>query len=317
VDGDGAIAVAARVGYPVMVKAVQGGGGIGMQRAADEAALVSAIEMCASRAGAAFADARVYVERALDHARHVEVQVARDAHGRSIAFGDRECSVQRRHQKVLEECRCPAAALSDALRNAMVDGAQRLLDVADYVGVATVEFLFTEKPSPAAHFLEVNARIQVEHPVTEAVYGIDLVELQLTLARGEAIGPDLVERTPSGHAVEVRIYAEDPAKGFLPQPGTLTRLRWPEGHEGIRVDACYREGELITPYYDPLIAKLVAEGADRSTALDRLVQALAATEIAITGPKGPKTSNVEWLRGLLEDPRIVAGEYDTGVVGKG
>jgi acetyl/propionyl-CoA carboxylase alpha subunit len=311
VDKETAGRVAARVGYPVMVKAVQGGGGIGMQRATDEAELTRAVETCSARAGAAFADARVYVERSLEGARHIEVQVARDQSGNTVALGDRECSVQRRHQKLFEECPSPAAFLTNELRQRLYAGSRALLDVAKYVGVATVEFLVVAKPVVAAHFLEVNARIQVEHPVTEAVFDVDIVELQLALAEGRSLDPSLSTRTPNGHAIEVRIYAEDPARGFIPQPGTLATLRWPNAMEGLRVEACYRQGELITPHYDPLIAKVICHGPERKEALARVAKVLSDTEIELVAPKGVRTSNLAWLRALLRDPRILLAEYDT------
>lgn len=317
---DGAIdlatapAVAESIGYPVMVKAAAGGGGIGMQRADSAAELEQALAAAAARAQAAFADARVYVERALDGARHIEVQAARDGHGHSVTIGERECSVQRRHQKVLEECPSPARALGPELRAELASGARRLLERCDYQGVATVEFLVTQDTPPRAHFLEVNARIQVEHPTTELVYGIDIVELQLGIAEGRSLRELPLRSEPNGHAIEVRVYAEDPARGFLPQPGTLTTLDWPEATQTVRVESCYRSGEVITPYYDPMIGKLICHGADRPSALAALRAALAATSVEIVGPKGPKASNVSWLRRLVDDPRIQSGEYDTGVL---
>lgn len=314
IEASEAAQVAESIGYPVMVKAASGGGGIGMQRATTPAELEKALSACASRAKAAFADARVYVERALDGARHIEVQAARDTHGTSITIGERECSAQRRHQKVLEECPSPMRALTPELREHVFTGARRLLDLCDYQGVATVEFLVAPGDPPAAHFLEVNARIQVEHPVTELVYGVDIVEMQLAVAAGKPLADVPRQSEPEGHAVEVRIYAEDPARGFLPQPGTLTALSWPPEAPGLRVESCYRQGELITSFYDPMIAKLVCHAPDRAAALDALGRALDQTTLEISGPKGPKASNVSWLRRLIDDPRIRSGDYDTGVL---
>lgn len=307
-----ALSLAEGIGYPVMVKAASGGGGIGMQVANTKEQLEAALRTCASRGQAAFGDARVYIEHAIGRARHVEVQVARDAAGNLLVLGDRECSAQRRHQKVLEECPSPAAKLTDAVRDAMYQGSTQLLALTDYVGVATVEFLLDcAGPTAIPYFLEVNARIQVEHPTTEMVFGVDIVELQLALAKGEAIPPAFMNRTANGCAIEVRIYAEDPARGFLPQPGTLTELAWPPATESVRVDAGYRQGDVITPYYDPLIGKLICHGNDRKDALAALRRSLAETRITLTGPKGPRASNVAFLRDLLDDSRLISGDYDT------
>jgi acetyl/propionyl-CoA carboxylase alpha subunit len=177
-----------------------------------------------------------------------------------------------------------------------------------------VEFLVTPGEPPRAHFLEVNARIQVEHPTTELVYEVDIVELQLLIAAGQPLDAVPIRSAPNGHAVEVRVYAEDPARGFLPQPGTLTELEWPVQAAGLRVESCYRQGELITPYYDPMIGKLICHGPDRHSALDALARALDATRVEILGPKGPRASNISWLRRLVGDPRIRSGEYDTAVL---
>jgi acetyl-CoA carboxylase biotin carboxylase subunit/3-methylcrotonyl-CoA carboxylase alpha subunit len=306
--------VVSSLGFPVMVKAASGGGGIGMQRAASPEQLEAALGACASRAKAAFADSRVYIERALEHARHIEVQAARDTSGASVCIGERECSAQRRHQKVLEECPSPAATLSPELRARLYEGACRLLDSCDYQGVATIEFLVTADDPPRAHFLEVNARIQVEHPTTELVYDVDIVELQLLIAAGQPLASVPIRTRPMGHAIEVRLYAEDPEHGFLPQPGTLTELSFPESGPGVRIESCYRSGELVTPYYDPMIAKLICHGPDRPTALATLARALDQTRVELVGPKGPKASNVSWLRRLIDDPRIQSGDYDTGVL---
>jgi 3-methylcrotonyl-CoA carboxylase alpha subunit len=305
---------ARRVGYPVIVKAVAGGGGIGMQAVAAEAALERALATCASRGQAAFADPRVYLERYVDQPRHIEVQVMCDARGAAFALGERECSAQRRHQKIIEESPSPAAFFEGAggaeRRLALLDAALRVVRHAGYVGAGTCEFI--ADASGDLFFLEVNARLQVEHPVTEMVTGLDLVELQLRVAAGEAL-PDLSRVPRRGHAIEARVCAEDPARGFLPKPGPIDELRWagreagapePQSSE-LRVESGVRAGSRVTPFYDSMIAKVVAHGETRLAAIDALDRALAATTIA------PVTTNVSFLRRVLADPDFRAGRYDT------
>ncbi len=305
-----------RIGLPVLIKATSGGGGIGMQIVRDLAELERAARTCADRGKAAFGDARVYLERYLDAPRHIEVQVMCGGDGRSVALVERECSVQRRHQKIIEESPSPAsffggpegAARRDELR-------RRALEVVlakGYRGAGTVEFV--ADAAGELYFLEVNARLQVEHPVTEAVTGLDLVELQLRVAAGEPLPEAALQPEVRGHAIEARIYAEDPAKGFLPQPGKLERLRWPQALPGIRIDTGVVEGGEVTQFYDPMIAKVIAHGQTRAQAIERLDAALAATELVLTGPKGPRATNVEFLRQVLRHPDFCAGTYDTGLV---
>lgn len=318
-DLAGALTAATQLGYPVLVKAAAGGGGIGMQRAGNAKELEQALATCGARSRAAFGDDRLYLERWIERPRHIEIQVARDGFGNSIALGDRECSVQRRHQKLLEECPSPAAFLTPERREALYQGAQGLLDQVDYVGVATVEFVAESKGEAAElYFLEVNARIQVEHPVTEMVRGIDLVELQLELAAGRPLPSWAVNSHETGHAIEVRLYAEDPAKQFMPQPGTLQTLQWPAIASiqpgSVRIDTGYRAGDTVTPYYDPLIAKLICHAATRNQALDSMSRALDATRLELLGPKGPRISNLEFLRGLLQSARLKSGDYDTHLI---
>ncbi len=309
---------AERIGFPVIVKAAAGGGGIGMLVARDRAELERAAMSCADRARQAFADGRIYLERYLSAPRHIEVQIFADAQGNAFALGERECSVQRRHQKLLEESPSPAVFFSgpdgEGRRRALFEHALAAVRAAGYCGAGTVEFVVDGDGQ--AYFLEVNARLQVEHPVTELVTGLDLVELQLRVAAGESLPAQLAEVQPRGHAIEVRLYAEDPARGFLPQPGRLTRLALPEGMPGIRVDSGVVEGNEVTPHYDALLAKIIAHGPDRATAIARLDAALAATELQLDGPKGPRATNRDFLRRVLQHPEFVAGAYDTGLVAR-
>jgi acetyl-CoA carboxylase biotin carboxylase subunit/3-methylcrotonyl-CoA carboxylase alpha subunit len=313
--------VAASVGYPVVVKAVGGGGGIGMQVVSAEDALERALKSCSDRGKASFADARVYLERYVAQPRHIEVQVFCDTHGQAFALGERECSVQRRHQKIIEET--PSAApffqgeAGAARRKALHEAALRVVTSVGYVGAGTCEFI--ADAGGDLYFLEVNARLQVEHPVTEMVTGLDLVELQIKVAAGERL-PDLKSVAPRGHAIEARVYAEDPSKGFIPKPGDVNELVWPGGVEQqtdalpgaharaqphLRVESGVRAGSKVTPFYDPMIAKVVAWGADRPAAIAELDRALAATTIA------PCVTNLAFLRKVLASDEFRAAAYDT------
>jgi 3-methylcrotonyl-CoA carboxylase alpha subunit len=278
---------------PLIVKAAAGGGGRGMRVVRSAAELDEAIEAARREASAAFGDDRVYLERYLERPRHVEIQLLADGHGTVLSLGERDCSVQRRHQKVLEES--PSPALDDDLRAAMSAAAVRFATAIGYVGAGTAEFVVEGRDF---FFLELNGRIQVEHPVTELVTGIDLVQWQLRIARGDALD---VRRASHGHAVEVRLYAEDP-RTFLPQAGRIEGLRLPTS---IRVDAGVVEGDEIGTGYDPMIAKLIAGGASREEALDRLAAALAETEV--TG----LTTNLPFLRWLVSHPVLRSGEVTT------
>jgi acetyl-CoA carboxylase biotin carboxylase subunit/3-methylcrotonyl-CoA carboxylase alpha subunit len=299
------------VGYPLIVKAVGGGGGIGMQIVGTEEALERALRTCSDRGRASFADPRVYIERYVAEPRHIEVQVFCDAHGGAFALGERECSVQRRHQKIVEETPSPAAFFSgedgEERRTALFDAAVRVVRHVGYVGAGTCEFIADGAGN--LFFLEVNARLQVEHPVTEMVTGLDLVELQLRVAHGEGL-PDLSKIARRGHAIEARICAEDATKGFLPRPGPIDVLTWagepgePQSPE-LRVEAGVKAGDTVTPYYDPMIAKVVGWGSSRDRAIEVLDDALAKTTIA------PCTTNVPFLRRILSDPAFRGGRYDT------
>ncbi|HSY24329.1 MAG TPA: biotin carboxylase N-terminal domain-containing protein [Polyangiaceae bacterium] len=305
--------VATAVGYPVIVKAAGGGGGIGMQIVPNEDGLARALQSCADRGKAAFADARVYIERYVLEPRHIEVQIFCDAHGNAYALGERECSLQRRHQKIVEETPSPAAFFEgpagQGRRQGLFDAALRIARAAGYVGAGTCEFV--ADPAGNLFFLEVNARLQVEHPVTEMVTGLDLVELQLRVAAGDAL-PDLSRIERRGHAIEARVCAEDPSKGFLPRPGRIDQLVW-AGHAGggepqsagLRVESGVRAGNAVTPYYDSMIAKVVAWGKNRHEAVAAIDAALASTEIV------PVTTNIPFLRQLFAQPEFREGRYDT------
>ncbi|MDQ1708762.1 MAG: acetyl-CoA carboxylase, biotin carboxylase subunit, partial [Frankiaceae bacterium] len=271
-DVEAAVTAAAAIGYPVMVKAAAGGGGIGMGIAADEAELRTAFETARTRAERFFGSPAILLERYLPNARHVEIQILGLADGRVIALGERDCSVQRRHQKVAEES--PSPAVGDALRARMIAAAIRAGEAVGYRNAGTVECLVS---GGEFVFLEMNARLQVEHPITELVTGIDIVAEQLRIAAGEEISFDPGSVRSRGHAIELRVYAEDPIR-FLPGPGTITRWKEPAG-EGIRIDSGYAEGDTVTPFYDPLIAKIIAWGETRDAARDRLGRALADTAV--------------------------------------
>jgi acetyl-CoA carboxylase biotin carboxylase subunit len=300
-----AVLAAERVGYPVMVKAAAGGGGIGMGAAADEAGLRAAFETARSRAERFFGSPEILLERFVERARHVEVQILGLADGRVLALGERDCSVQRRHQKVAEET--PSPGVSAALRERMLAAAVQAGEAVRYRGAGTVECL-VDADAGTFVFLEMNTRLQVEHPVTELVTGLDLVEQQFLIAAGEPPSFDPASVAPAGHAIELRIYAEDPVR-FLPGPGTITEWEEPAG-DGVRVDAGYRLGNTVTPFYDPLLAKLCVHGADREQALDRARAAVAA--FRVTGPK----TNLPFHANLLTSTEFAGGDYDTSLVSK-
>jgi acetyl-CoA carboxylase, biotin carboxylase subunit len=304
-DADAASAEAERIGYPVMIKAAAGGGGIGMTVAADADALRTGFETTRSRAERFFGSPSILLERYITSARHVEVQILGLAGGRVIALGERDCSAQRRHQKLAEET--PSPGIGDELRQRMLAGAVRAGEAVGYRGAGTVECLVDTKTGEFM-FLEMNTRLQVEHPVTEMVTGIDLVEQQLLIADGADISFDPVAVHSRGHALELRVYAEDPVR-FLPGPGTITQWEEPSG-PGVRVDAGYAVGNVVTPHYDPLLAKLITHGSDRQETLARM--RAAVTEFVITGPKTNLAFHIE----LLDSDEFASGMYDTGIVGR-
>ncbi|QLQ38615.1 acetyl-CoA carboxylase biotin carboxylase subunit [Micromonospora robiginosa] len=304
-DLDAAVAAAAEIGYPVMVKAAAGGGGMGMGVAADEAGLRTEYDKVRAFAERMFGDGSVLIERYFPRVRHVEVQILGLADGRVVALGERECSVQRRNQKLVEES--PSPAVSAELRERFLAAAVRAGEAVNYRNAGTVECLL-DPSTQEFFFLEMNTRLQVEHPVTEYVYGVDLVEEQLRVAAGlpPTFDPDAL--TPRGHAIELRVNAEDP-KRFLPGPGAIRTWVEPTG-EGVRVDSGYVEGNTVTPFYDSLLAKLIVSGATREEAVRRARAAVAQFEIA-----GPK-NNLPFFAELLENPEFLSGDYDTGIVGR-
>jgi len=298
-DASEARAIARKVGYPLLVKAAAGGGGRGMRIVYREAELAQALSLAQQEAQAAFGDSTVYLERYLERPRHVEVQILADQHGRVLALGERDCSIQRRYQKLIEEAPAPnlPSKVRDALRKAAVRGAKAV----GYVGAGTFEFLLDQDGH--FYFTEANARIQVEHPVTEMVTGIDLVQWQLAIAAGERLTlPDPVRA--QGHAIEVRVTAEDPASQFAPRVGRITDLHLPGG-PGIRVDTHLYPGYAVPPHYDSLLAKIIAWAPDRQQALDRLDRALR--EAIIAGVPTP----IPLYRRLLRDPDFRAGRHST------
>ena len=304
-DAEEAVREAEKIGYPVMVKAAAGGGGMGMAVATDEAALRTEYEKVRAFAERMFGDGSLLIERYFPRVRHVEVQILGLADGRVVALSERECSVQRRNQKLVEEA--PSPAVGPELRRRLLAAAVKAGEAVGYRNAGTVECLL-DPATGDFFFLEMNTRLQVEHPVTEAVFGVDLVEEQLRVASGlpPAFDPDAL--VPRGHAIELRINAEDP-KRFLPGPGAVLTWVQPSG-EGVRVDAGYGPGTTVTPNYDSLMAKLIVHGADRAEAIERARAAVAGFEI--TGPK----NNLPFFAELLENAEFVSGQYDTAIVSR-
>ncbi|MDC2947092.1 acetyl-CoA carboxylase biotin carboxylase subunit [Streptomyces heilongjiangensis] len=303
---DAELAAAAReIGMPVLLKPSAGGGGKGMRLVRDEGALADEIAAARREARASFGDDTLLVERWIDRPRHIEIQVLADHHGHVIHLGERECSLQRRHQKVIEEA--PSVLLDEATRAAMGEAAVQAARSCGYAGAGTVEFIVPGGDPSSYYFMEMNTRLQVEHPVTELVTGVDLVEWQLRVAAGERLALTQDDIRLTGHAVEARICAEDPSRGFLPSGGTILRLREPQG-DGVRTDSGLTEGTEVGSLYDPMLSKVIAYGPDRPTALRRLRAALAGTVTL-----GVQT-NAGFLRRLLAHPAVVAGDLDTGLV---
>ncbi|HET9077014.1 MAG TPA: biotin carboxylase N-terminal domain-containing protein [Acidimicrobiales bacterium] len=305
---DQALARAAvEIGLPVLLKPSAGGGGKGMRRVDDPADLPGEIAAARREAKGAFGDDTLLVERYITAPRHIEVQVFADASGTTVALGERECSLQRRHQKIVEEA--PSPLLDDRMRARMAEQAVATARACGYVGAGTVEFIVSADRPEDFWFMEMNTRLQVEHPVTEMVFGVDLVEWQLRVAAGEPLPCDPSRPLqPTGHAVEARVYAEDPSRGFLPSSGPVLALGLPEQGDGIRVDTALRAGGRVGTRYDPMIAKVVAWGEHRAVALARLREALGATEVL------GLATNTGFLRRLLACPDVVSGNLDTGLV---
>jgi acetyl-CoA carboxylase, biotin carboxylase subunit len=297
-----ALAFADEIGFPVMLKAAAGGGGKGMRRVDRREDFSSSWNGAVGEAKSAFGDERVYIEKFLEKPRHVEIQVMADGHGNVVHLGERECSVQRRHQKVIEET--PSPILDETMRQKMGEVACKAAAAVDYRGAGTVEFLVDAHRN--FYFLEMNTRLQVEHPITEMVNGgLDLVRCQIQVAAGRPLPFAQSDVTPRGHAIEARIYAEDPDHNFMPTPGRITYMRSPGG-PGLRIDSGVYAGWTVPIHYDPMVAKLCARGPDRQSAIARLDRALS--EFAISGLK----TNIPWLRRVLTHPTFVSGDYDTG-----
>ena len=306
-DPDFLAARAAEIGYPLLIKAVAGGGGKGMRRVEGAGDFADALARARSEAASSFGNDAVLIEKFIESPRHVEVQVFADAAGRAVHLFERDCSAQRRHQKVIEEA--PAPGMTPELREAMTGAAVRAAEAVGYVGAGTVEFILdASRMTPDAFFfMEMNTRLQVEHPVTEAVTGIDLVAWQIRVAAGEALPRSQGEIALTGHALEVRLYAEDPARDFFPQTGRIASLALPRA---ARVDAGVAEGDEVTPHYDPMIAKIVTHGHDRPAALAAMRTALAETHVG-----GPAT-NLAFLERLIDAPDFAAARLDTGLIAR-
>ena len=296
---------AAREGYPILLKAVAGGGGKGMRRVDRESELESALRNASSEAERAFRDPGVYVEKLVERPRHIEIQLLGDRHGSMVHLGERECSLQRRHQKVIEECPSPLIVLHPEMRHAMGEAAIRAARAAGYYNAGTVEFLVDQ--DRRYYFLEMNTRLQVEHPVTELATGLDLVRLQVEIAAGGRLPFTQDQIALRGSAVECRIYAEDPYNNFLPYPGKLTRLTRPMG-PGIRLDGCVYEGWTVPMEYDPLLAKLAVWAATRGEAIGRMLRALSEYDV------GGIRTNIGFFRQILQDPEFRAGRLHTGFI---
>lgn len=299
------VAEALKVGLPVMVKAAAGGGGRGMRLVHEPSTLLASIQSARTEAGNAFGSGQLLIEKAVLNARHVEIQVFGDRHGNVIHFGERDCSVQRRNQKVVEEA--PSPAVDEALRARMGAAAVAAAKAVSYVGAGTVEFMLAA--DGAFYFLEMNTRLQVEHPVTEMVYDVDLVEWQLRIAQSEKLPMTQAEVSArrKGWAIEVRLCAEDPAKNFMPQIGTVQRWQIPQG-EGMRVDHGLHEGQVLTPHYDSLLGKLIAHGDSREAAREKLIQMLRETVLEGV------VSNREFLMQVLAHPAFAGGDFSTGFI---
>jgi acetyl-CoA carboxylase biotin carboxylase subunit len=292
-------AFAGRAGYPVLLKASAGGGGKGMRRVDAEGELEAALTRVSSEALSSFGDGAVYAEKLIERPRHIEVQIVGDASGNLVAVGERECSIQRRHQKVVEES--PSSAVDPDLRRRLLAAAVSAARAVNYTSCGTVEFLLA--PDGSFYFLEMNTRLQVEHPVTETVWGVDLVTAMIRIALGEKLPFDAKALTPRGHAIECRIYAEDPQRGFAPSPGVIRALRLPEG-PGVRNDVGVETGSVVPIDYDAMLGKLIVHAEDRKAAIVRLARALAEYEVA-----GVETT-LPLLRALTADPEFVRAQFD-------
>jgi acetyl-CoA carboxylase biotin carboxylase subunit len=302
---DEAIECAVRIGFPVMVKASAGGGGKGMRLVEHPSEMEKALQRARGEARASFGDDRLYVEKFIEQPRHIEIQILADAHGRTVHLFERECSIQRRHQKVIEEA--PGNGVTPELRERMGRAAVAAARAVDYVGAGTCEFLVDKNGD--FYFLEMNTRVQVEHAITEAITGVDIVKATIRAAAGAPLGVSQEELRINGHAIEARVYAEDPDQNFAPSPGRIVVYRPPDGI-GVRVDSGVYQGATVTVFYDPMVAKLIAWGVDRGEAIDRLRRALSEFVV-----KGIKTS-IPFHQKVLRHPVFLAGRYDTSFVEK-
>jgi acetyl-CoA carboxylase biotin carboxylase subunit len=298
--------LAVKFGYPIMLKAAAGGGGKGMRQVANESELGSALEAAQSEAAAAFGNSEVYLEKVVEKPRHIEIQVFGDTQGNYVHLGERECSIQRRHQKVIEEC--PSPINDPDLRQRMGEAAIKIAKAVNYIGAGTVEFLFSDVTRDF-YFLEMNTRLQVEHPVTELVTGFDLVREQINVAAGAPLSFTQDDIRWIGHAIECRVYAEDPDNDFLPSPGRITFLRVPSG-PGVRDDSGVAESDEVSIHYDPMISKLAAWGRTRAEAIDRIRRAL--DEYAVGGIK----TTLPFFRDVVRDPEFIAAKLDTGFIAR-
>ncbi|MCI5871527.1 acetyl-CoA carboxylase biotin carboxylase subunit [Streptococcus sp.] len=297
-----ALQIANTIGYPVMLKASAGGGGKGIRKVEKEADLIAAFESASQEAQSAFGNGAMYIEKVIYPARHIEVQILGDRHGNIVHLGERDCSLQRHNQKVLEES--PSIAIGKTLRQEMGNAAVRAAKAVQYENAGTIEFLLDES-SGEFYFMEMNTRVQVEHPVTEFVTGVDIVKEQIRIAAGQALSFKQEDVTISGHAIECRINAENPDFNFAPSPGTITDLYLPSGGVGVRVDSAVYTGYTIPPYYDSMIAKIIVHGDNRFDALMKMQRALYELDI-----EGVKT-NADFQFDLISNPNVVAGDYDT------
>jgi acetyl-CoA carboxylase biotin carboxylase subunit len=303
-DEDEAVEFAEEFGYPVLVKAAAGGGGIGMKVATSEKKLRKAVKACKRRGQSSFGDDTIYIERYVQNPRHIEIQVLADNDGKALHFFERECSVQRRHQKVIEEAPSPFVARHTGLRESMAAAALALVDHVNYTNAGTVEFIVDKDAN--FYFIEMNTRLQVEHTVTEEITGVDLVEQQIRIAYGEPLAMDQDDLAIKGHAVECRVYAENPDKSFMPAPGSIGDYAEPTGYKGVRVDSGVTANFEVTPYYDPMVAKVITHGKDRSEAIGRMKEALRNFVIE------DLTTNIDMHLEVLRDIDFIAGDVHTG-----
>ena len=295
---------ARKIGFPLMVKAASGGGGKGMRTVRDEQGLMSAIESCQREAGSSFSDSRVFVEKLIENPRHIEIQVFGDSKGNIVHLNERECSIQRRHQKVIEEA--PASFDLRDLRSEMGEVAIKAAKLVDYEGAGTVEFIYSS--SGDFYFLEMNTRLQVEHPVTELTHGVDLVKTQIRVACGDPLPWNQADLKSKGHALEVRLYAEDPLQNFMPNPGTIVKLKWPLERDWLRLDIGVKEYSKVSPFYDPMIAKLIVLADTRQQAIERMIGVLG--ELQIFGV----ITNQSFLIKILSQDKFQSGEIHTSFI---